>query len=398
MKNGPNVVEIKVHKGIRNDVFEERFEIGDLAAATNIEIDETGKAYRRDGVTAVNATASHSLWASEGDAYVVQGGVLTHIAPSMALTPVVAVKGSRVRYVRVNGSVFWTDGIQSGVLTQASNRSWGIAPPPPLSVSAATYGDLLAGAYLCSITYVRDDSHESGAPGAVLVNVSDNGALSFPSLPVSPDPQVTYKRIYVSRPNGETMFLVGAYDNHVTSATITALPAVAVPLRTSFAGNPPPGQVVGYYKGRTFVAENNYLWYSRAYEYELFDLMHGYIGFPSSIRTFAATNDGIFIGTADETVFLAGDTPETFARRKVADYGTLLGTEYYVDGYWVGEEGTSGMVPYWTSTYGVCTGRDGGSFKNLSGGRYILPRGVSAGASLLKVRGGTPQFVTSIFG
>lgn len=392
-KNKP--IEITAANGVRNDLSPERFEVGDLVTGINVEIDETGKLYRRLGTSAaVMAGDMHSLWGDAAGAFAVRNGVLGRIDQStLGFTALAPVSG-RVRYQRIANSVFWTDGIYAGEITLEGNRRAGIAVPTTPQVSV-TRGDLLTGRYIFTLTYARNDGTESGAAIYSVASVGNNSGLSF-VLPVSDDPSVEAKHLYVSSRDGEIPYRIGTYSNAVTSALITALPDSMLAVRTAQMGPVPAGHVIGYYNGRLYVAYGNYLCYSQPYEYGLFNLMENYIGFPTPVKTFAPVSDGIFVGSDDETVFLEGTGPENFVRRPVATYGSILGTEQYVPGHLVGEEGVSGSAAMWMSTQGVCIGLSGGEFKNLTGGKYILPEGVSQGASLLKVRGGTPQLITSL--
>lgn len=389
-------IELKAATGVRNDISPERFDKTDLIVGTNIELDDTGKVSRRLGMTLHTAGVTHSLLASSRDCFVVLNGVLSRVQPDMTMLPIVPVSGSRVAYERIADEVFWTDGLQSGVLTGA-NRQWGIAPPPPIGAASTGVGSLRDGTYLYTMTYVRADGKESGAP--ICGRVEASGGIAFAALPVSADPLVTHKHLYLSAWNGELSYRAATLPNADVSATISAAQPTGVPLRTQFMGPAPAGQLVGYYKGRAYVAQGRFLWHSQPYEYELFDLMSGYLAFPDNIQTFSPVADGVFVGTERETVFLAGRDPSDFDLRRVADYGTVLGTEQEIPEHHVLDEKQRPQGPQvmWMSKHGVCLGGNGGFFKNLTGKRYRLPVDVTTGASLLKVRGGTPQFVVSLF-
>lgn len=389
-------IEIKGAKGIRNDLSPERLDQQDLLSAVNVELDETGKISRRLGVTQLLPGDAHSLFASGDDCYLVLNGVLVRLNADGTQMPIIAVSGRRVAYCRSGAGVMWSDGLQSGIIKGASNRRWGIAPPPAFSAASAGSGALRDGHYLYTMTYVRNDGVESGAP--ICGRVDAQGGISF-GLPVSDDPAVTQKRIYLSAWNGEMPYLAATVANATTSITIGGEPPAGVPLRTQFMGAAPAGQVVGYYNGRAYVAQGRFLHYSQPYEYELFDLASGYLAFPSNIRTFAAVTDGVFVGLDDGTVFLAGSDPTLFERRAVADYGTVLGTEQEVPEHYVLDDNTraQGAQVMWMSKQGVILGGSGGYYKNLTGGRYLLPPDVKTGASLFKLRGGSPQLVVSLF-
>lgn len=391
--------------GVRNDVSPERFDVQneynkkrtDLQVGTNIELDETGKPYRRLGTTAIDATATHSLWAEDELAYLVRGGTLHQLNPDMTLTDLgIPIVGNRVSYSRVGNDVFFSDQLSTGVVGTNGYRPWGIVTPAAPIVTL-TAGDLRPGNYLVAVTYVRSDGHESGSSPVHMYALAVQGGLAV-TVPVSADPLVTQVRIYLSDVSGELPYRVATLTNSGSTANIVALPQDRdLPLRTKLCGPPPAGQIVGYYKGHTFVAEGAFLWYSLPYQYELFHRATGFMGFASPIKTFSPVTDGIYIGTEDDVSFLRGDDPAQFTREAKAPYGSVLGTECVVPPYYFDKGESPTPVQLLMSKHGLCAGLDGGNFINLTGGRYVLPDGVATGASLLKVRGESPQLVTSLF-
>lgn len=388
-------LELNSFAGVRNDVSPERFSAKDLQVGSNIELDETGKPYRRLGTTVLNNTPAHSLWA-EGDlAFTVRNGTIHRIMPDLTFVDYgVAVVGERVRYERVNNDVFWSDGVSSGVLSREGNRPWGIIVPKA-PVTEETIGSLPAGRYLVAMTFERSTGLESGASGLTLVNTSGSNGIRVHNE-ASSDPLVTKTHIYVSTPNGELPYRAATLTSADSYADITDVVPASVPVRNMRCGPPPVGNVIGYYRGHVFVAENNYLWYSLPHELELVNRAVNFIGFASAVRTFVPVADGVFIGTDDETSFLQGLTPSEFTRFPIAPYGTVLGTELTIPGYLFGKGESKEPVQTWMSKRGLCAGFQGGQFMNLTGGRYVLPDVVS-GASLLKVRGASPQLVTTLF-
>lgn len=396
-------VEIKRFAGVRNDISPERFKFNekdtgltDLLNGSNVELDETGKPYRRLGTAQIDSSAVHSIW-SDGDTFLcVRNGSLARMDKLLAFQDLsVPIKGTRVTYLRVGRDVFFTDGVQAGIIHDTNGyRVWGITPPSTPAVTV-TAGDMLAGTYLVALTFMRDSGVESGASPMVAVTLGDNEGLSI-ELPTSLDLDVDYVRVYVTTCNGEVPLLAAEHPRSDTLSSIVSLPtAHTLPLRTAQYGAAPSGQLLGYYHGRIYVAENNYLWYSDPYEYELFKLTSNFIGFDSPVRTFAPVSDGLFVGSDAETLFLRGTDPSDFSVEVVANYGTLMGTEVFVKDHQLGDDAKTD-ASFWMSKQGLCMGLDGGEYKNLTGSRYMLPDGVSHGASLLKVRGGTPHIVTNL--
>ena len=387
-------IELKVSGGVRNDISEERYTRSDLSNAVNVEIDDTGKMWRRLGVSdPIALGVMHSLYSRGGHSYVVKDGVLQHINPDLTLTPMMAVS-DRVRYQHVLHTVYASDGVSSWQLDGHEHKQWGIEPPNQPNYSIGV-GDLKAGTYLITTTFVRNGGEESGAAAYMSITVPDNSSLTFELLD-SYDPTVVLKRVYVSDINGEMPYFVGEIDASGRLFTLAALPALVFPCMTQLMQAAPSGDVIGLYRGRLYVGKNNILWYSQPYRFGLFRPMENYLGFATTVNTFAPVSDGIFVGSDEETVFLSGDDPADFTLTQKANYGTIKGTEYHVPNIYLRED-DSGEAPIWMSKRGVCVGGNGGAYRNLTGERYILPEGVSSGASLLKVRGGTPQLITSLF-
>lgn len=384
--------ELRAQAGLRNDLPADRFSPGDMLTADNVEMDETGKVYRRLGMALTHAGAFHSLWGDEHDTYVVQSGWLCRFEPE-GLVQILQVVGKRVTYQRVGDEVFWTDGVDSGVLRGQANRKWGVVAPGRPVVSL-THGAFRAGEYLLCVTHVRSDGIESGASEVQRLAVDDNQGLSVAFQPAPSE--VFARRVYLSTWNGETPLLAAILPAASDTLTLSELPNLTVPVRTQYMAGPPPGQALAHFNGRLYVAENKYLWYSQPYENELFDRVGGYIVFSSAIKVLAPVSDGIFVGSEDETVFLSGADPSEFRRIRVAPYGAVLGTAREIPAHYFKDGSVPSPLWLWASERGVCMGATGGLFRDVTGGRYQLPPSVS-GASLFKIRGGTPQFITSLF-
>jgi hypothetical protein len=286
--------------GVRNDVTPERFKPEDLASAVNVELDETGKPQRRLGVTEVDGTSTHSLWAKEDHCLCVRGGNLHRMNVDTTFTNLgMAIRGTRVAYRRVNNTTYFTDNIICGRYDGNTASSWG--------------------------------------------------------------------------------------GSRVTATNVQLLP-------------PLPGVLLGFYNGRIYVGRDNYLWYTEPYDYEHVNLAMNFLGFTAPVTTFAPVSDGVYVGTSEETSFLAGSDPKDFVRKPVSNYGTLLGTEVELPAFYLGgDEKPAKPVQAWMSKKGLCVGLDGGEFMNLTGERFLLPEGVATGASLFKLRGGSPQLVTTLF-
>lgn len=392
-----NTIELRTINGIRNDVSAERFDRSgaiDLQTAVNCDLDHSGKVMRRAGTKLLASGSAHSLHAAGDCAYLAIDGTLKHLAQDLTLTPITAVSG-RVAMATIHSVTYWSDGTHCGALAGAVNSPWGIFPPPVL-VATTTFGTLRAGRYLFAMTYVRASGEESGATKYGELIVGENQGIRFCALPVSADPLVTDKRIYLTGSNDVLALLALTLANAATEASYTDQASRGMALQTQFMGPPPAGQGVGYFAGRAFVAQGRTLYYSQPFAPGLFDLRSGFVSFDSEIRTFSPVSDGVFVGTETTTYWLGGADPTQWVSTVVADFGTVLGTECELRADCVGLAGGAGKVAAWFGKKGLCIGFDGGQMKNVSGGRFIPPA-AKEGASLMKFRGGTPQLVTTLF-
>ena len=390
-----NTIELRAIKGVRNDIPLERFDKTDLDAGNNIDIDETGKVFRRMGTNRLTAGSMHSLKSFVSNSLVVNSNMLSSVNAAGAVTSLGAQVVGRLSYTEIASEIFWSDGINNGIVGAGANRQWGV-PVPALPSVTVSGGDLRAGTYLYTSVYVRSNGLESGAPVCGSITVGPNSALVFSGLSPSADPLVTRTRIYISSVSGELPYVAADVSSTLSSVVVAALPVGALQIRTLLKSPPPAGQLLGYYNGRAYVGSGRFLWYSEPYEYELFG-MDNFLAFPSVLKTFAPVSTGVYLGTETETMYLDGADPSEFVRKSVAPYGTVLGTEFYVRNDLLLDGKQFGSTPVWMSKTGLCLGLDGGEMQNLTSDRFILPPGLSEGASLLKIRSGTPQLVTTIF-
>ncbi|MFA6063812.1 MAG: hypothetical protein WC736_14590 [Gallionella sp.] len=371
-------MEIKSFNGLRSDRPVERFDPADLSIATNVDIDNSGAISRRDGyaiVGSVPAGAKHSLWADDSGTIglYVSGTVLYSIAGVALLTGLTA--GLPMAYHRELDRVYFSNGAQSGVLDNGVVRSWGL-PVPTTPAVTLTVGNMPAGGYQFTLTYFRNDGQESGAALSGRVAVPEGGGLVF-TLPVSSDPTVTTKGVYLSTPNGDVKYLALVVPNATTSVSYTNdAKELVTPLITQFLSGPPAGHLIRSYRGQVYVAVDDTLYPSEPYAYELFDLRNG-IPLDGRVALFEALDDvdgsGVFVGTDRTCGILVGKGPADFEYVKKTAYGAIVGTSVRVDGSLYGDNSLGArQLPVWQTTQGVCVGLPKMSIRNLTRTRYTV--------------------------
>lgn len=386
---------IKAVKGLRNNTDPERFDLGDLARARNVDIDSSGRLSRRKGYDLLSEGEMHSLWANGESCFVVNTGELYRVQADFTLEPLYfSFIGPRVTYAGVDQTTFFSDEYVTGsVRTDGRVRAWGMQTPDTPHATR-TAGDLPAGTYMYAMTFVRDDGFESGASRARATTLNEAGGLSWAELPMHSE--ATKVRIYLSQANSELLYHAGDFAADGSAAVIRGILHRGVRLRSQFLDAPPPGRIFGPWMGRIYIANGHFISFTQPFEYELVAPRQNWWAFNDKVLTMAFVDDGIYVGTTQRTYFVQGGDPTTVTMREVLPYGTVMGTEVVVRPDLVGEGITGQRACYWMSSKGVCLGLPGGQVVNLTGERYE-PSEALYGAGVFIDRNGLPQYRVSLF-
>ena len=393
-----DVVTYRTFTGLRNDVNPERFDAGDLAVASNVNLDKSGSLSRRDGYTSQVAGAAHSLWSNPQGSLCLfcQGTALYQLNADYSTTPLRTLTCDLpVSYVQAADRVYFSNGVDTGVLDAGAVRSWGLPVPALPAVSLGT-GMMPAGRYQLTMTWLRADMQESGAGLAMVIDVpQDNSALVLSDIPVSADPTVVGKIVYVSPFNGELLYAAMTLPNAQTAAIYANdTTELTRPLDTQFLQPAPAGQIVAYYRGRLYVASGDTLYASEGYGYEWFDLRK-YLQLDGRITMLAPITDhelfdrsrssGFFVGTDQSCgVLIGGDSTDMQYVPKTS-YGAIEGSLAMVDASLLGGADQAGTreLPVWLTTAGVCAGMPEMLVKNFTRSRFTFDVG-SRGAALFQ--------------
>ena len=385
-------------RGLRNNVGANTFLPGDLSTALNVDIDDALNIKRRKGYsTPVTAGIDRDIWASGSICLGVGGDTLKMINPDYSTTTLRAglTAGRHLDYEAIGDRVFWSNGVEAGVVQAGVNRSWGISVSGK-AVATAASGALLAGLYQYAVTYLRNDGQESGAGLAGTITLASAGGIALSSIPVSSDAAVTYKAIYATSVGGETLYQVGVIPNAQTTFLIDTVRAGASPLLTQFLQPPPAGDFIAESRGCMLVAIGSRLYPSEPYSPELFDWRKA-VPFDDVITMIAPVTEGVYIGTQSRIVWLQGDSPETWTLRSVAQYGAIPGTLSYADGELIGDGSTQEKVAMFATHRGLCVGSPNGQVSNLTESRFAYPI-QPRGAGVVRRHRGMAQYLVTLQG
>ena len=382
------LIIFKEFTGLRNDRPPERFMPTDLVSATNVDIDNSGMPARRAGLTQIDSVPRHSAWSDVAQtqmfAVETNTGHLVSFDNNFVSTTLrgMSSKTLPVSYSKANDRVYYSTEQDTGIIENGVSRSWGLPVPPLPGIVSVGAGSMPAGTYQFVLTYMRTDGQESGAGLAGVVAIPDQSGITF-SLPASTDPQIAGMNLYISTPDGATMYLAGTVTATATQVTyLNDTSELNFPLQTQFLSPSPPGQLAVYYRGHMFIAVGDTIYPSEPYAYELFDLRKGF-SLDGKVTLLAPLEDkerpglaegmdsGFFVGTTRSCGILVGKDPTGFQYVPKVNYGAIAGTLAMVDGSLFGaDKAGARLLPMWLTTEGICVGLPQMEVNNITRTRY----------------------------
>ena len=360
--------------GLRNTVPVDQIGLDDLDVASNIDINDAKRATLRKGhAAAMFAGNFTSLWANASQMLAVSGPTLVRLLPDYAVLCTGLIPGLDMSYTPVAGRVFYSNSVDKGIIQDGRSRTWGLDVPSAHPIASDIGGVLPAGRYQFAVTYLRSDRQESGSLAAGSIDLASAGGVRLDAIPVSTDADVEAKVLYFTKCNGDTLYRVGIITPSTTWFNYMVQSSGTVRLITQHLRPAPAGQIVENFNGgRMLVAQGNVLYYSEPYSLELFDLRKKYT-FESRITLVSALDNGCFLGTENEVVWLDGSVPEKWNFAPKLAYGAIIGAstqcsrDMILDG-----QGTKQVAVFGTH-YGLCVGFDGGEIINLTQDRWLWP-------------------------
>ena len=156
--------------------------------------------------------------------------------------------------------------------------------------------------------------------------------------------------------NGSVQFIIG--ESTVSSWDHTPVVQSVSDGRT--LGFPAPFDLVLWHSSRMFVTKGNVMYQSELFTPGLFDL-ENYIQFNTDIVDWVSMRGGIYLSTAEATIFLPGPDISTFKEEvRVREVPMVPGTLRTMEGRSIGK-GMAGQCAVWVGPHGeVCIANDSG--------------------------------------
>ena len=354
--------------GINNVLPQHRLSGADLLVARDVDIGLTGEISRRGGYAEVSDQCHKNVWQADGFMLATCGAVLTAIHPSGARHVIHPALGpGRVWYCNLpDGRTTYTNGLIHGVTDGLTNQERSIAPPESLGAPDMAFGQLDSGQYRYHLTFRRADGVESAAvsSGPIMLN---HGGLRLDGLPVRIGHSL---QVYLSGKDGEGAYLAGETTTDLFEWGGKNSDLV-LPCRTLGARPFPVGTYTGFWRGRVLVAQDNVLWASRANAPHLSN-WRDFKQFPSRITAVQPVDDGVYVGTEKDLVFLSGTTWDqlAFVPTKRGPVVPGSGVTAQGDRVKLGDGSGAGTAMLCIAGGEIVAGFGGGQTTSLTGDRY----------------------------
>lgn len=427
-----------------------------LRRALNVDLDKQGYPSLRKGFTSrYSGTAIHSLGGDPRITLFVESGALKRLMPDYsALTLRSGLDVDRpMSYEFLNGETYYSNGVQTGKITAAGvAQAWGVPTPSgqPTVTDGTDYGDSLRGGddlavqaasgttgliesgtgsmtpangpkqgvdmpevaftevlepgaaptltavdnrYLVAVTFLSASGEESGAKTPVAVfGIAPTGDIQLTNIPQGDAAKIA---VYFSHADSEQLYRVAVLDMGTTSASIPASAQRGKILDTLFMEQAPAGQIVRYYNGRVYIAEDNVLWYTEALRYGLYSPAKNFFMFSERITMVEPVQGGIYV-SADQTYHLNGKDAPDMQQTPVSPYKAIEGTSVQLQGSLLGlEEQVLGKVAYWYGERGGVVGLPGGLTKHLTEDR-VAQQSFERGATLFREEEGIRSLLSAL--
>lgn len=372
-------------KGMNNLAAEYALPQDTVRNAVSVDFDNAGKGTRRNGYTKrYNGLGLAGGFSCSQGMFIIEHGYLRLVNTTtwMATTIATGITGTEFAAYEFDEVLYFSDGTKNLKIVDGVATQWGITVPPSpvIYTNAGTFG---AGDYMCCLTYVDTNGHESGASDISVITAPADCSFAFVGLPNSQDAAVVATRIYLTTANGDIFFQCAEVANGVSTASILFDYDGGKQLETQFMTKPPAGRTIRNYKGKMIIAKGSYVYFSEPFAPDLFSVLgKGVFRFSQDVTVVEPVSDGIWI-VADKTYFFAGDELQ---RRTVLEYGAAFGTG--------GTMKDTGDVA-WFSDRGQIIAGNGGEFKNIQENQ-VAPDYSDTGVTLIRKDNGNRQAITVV--
>lgn len=360
---------------------------GAVQDAVDVDFDRAGCIVSRQGYTRLlTESGLHSLWTGVAGSFAVRDSALSRVhcdGATLTTAPIVTLPVDLpVSFADLNEGVVAATWREVFFIVNDVATHLGVENPGGIGVAAETYGGLDAGRYAVAVSFLRGDE-ESGLSYGAFATVASGGGLRF-TLPQPLEGEADGLRLYRTQANGDVYHHVTDLPLGITSYLLGATP-VGRQAETQFQERLLGGQIVRYWRGHVLIARNNLLLFSRPLRYGLYDPRHDFAQFATRITLLEPVDGGVFVGTADGVVFLAGESPATWNLHRTGGKPPFEGSSLSIDAAELAPEaGPRGeRIAIWLARNGFVIGTAQGGLIESQSNRIRLPLDQAVGAATL---------------
>lgn len=376
--------------GTNNVLPEQRMGGSDLLRAENVDIGLTGEIARRSGYTQASDQCHKNLHQAGNYLLATCGSALTAIHPDGTRHVIHPALGpDRVWYCNLpDGRTTYSNGLIHGVTDGLAGVERSVPAPASLGAPDVAFGALHPGQYRYHLAHVRlADRLEGPAVSSGPIAIA-HGGLRLDGLPELEGYAIN---VYLSGQDGEGAYLAGTAASG--SFDFTGHNAqLVLPCRTLGAQPFPVGTITAFWRGRVLVAQGGVLWASRPAAPHLAD-WRDFKALGAPITAIQPVDDGVFVGTAQDLVFLAGTAWDALTHVPTRRGPVALGSGVAAPGdcLKLGEGVGAGAAMLCIAGGEIIAGFSGGQTASLTEGRYrTAAREVSAA---FREVDGAPQYL-----
>lgn len=367
--------------GIDNVSAEGELPPGSVADAVNVDFNRAGGVSRRAGYTScMSTTSAHSLWtAPDGRSFGVIAGNLVRLAWDGATLSSVVLRALQsnqpISYDLVNSSLICGNAAELlEVLDDDSVRAISLPRPGAPTVAASASGGLHAGRYAVALALLSGDE-ESPLSMASFVDVSEGGGITV-TTPANSDASAA--RVYRTEANGEQLYR--AADLPLEATLLVGAGVLGRPTDKQYLDAMPGGQIVRHWRGHLIVARGHNLLWSEPMHYGVWDPRHNFIQFPQTVTLMEPVEGGVFVGTRDGVVFMAGASPSELTVKRTSGLAPVAYSGMRVEaGLLDGDSAGDTYVAAWFAKNGIVIGTSDGQLREVHAKRIRLPENQAAG-------------------
>lgn len=320
-----------------------------LREAVNVDVDNAGRLRRREAFARIQPlTAPHSLYmTSDTDGYFVMANTLYAVTlPSYTATFVkLLTSNDPVSYAEFAGSIYYSNGTDSGRLLNGTYFPWALPTPVAPGVAGGIGGSLLEGWYQVAVCHRNSvTGEEGGVSPSSNYNLTSVGGLRV-TLPAATT-GANLIDVYVSTSNGSVPFLAATVAAGTASVDIVDETTRGREANQRYEAPLPAG--------RPFLFNGVLCSINGANVYEGIPYRPGYylpaegrIPFPATVSNVIPAQFGVYV-VADQTYWIPGThlTSSKDVIKDVLPYGGVTDTAF--------SYGDNDNVRYgWFGKYGI---------------------------------------------